>query len=355
MTKLANIVYWYPERELPKDGGGLRVLAWKRALQNLGYHVTIIGLKSLHQESNHQSTNSALRTKIHEIKRAYFPLPFARGVSQLPQAELTVATVPAIFAAVLKQAGAGRVVFDWMDLGSEYARTVGSARFSSAVGGALQALQWRGRETRLSRKTDVNFFAGYSDLTRMRRRNRTANGFWLPTPHELVRSSLTPATELRRVGFIGNMNFPPNLLAIKWFFRTYRREIASSPIEFVIAGFGSSELAPLNLPATLLGTIADPGDFYLDLDAVIVPAVAGGGIKVKAVEAMSFGIPVFGTRHAAAGFSPQFSENIRDLSRIFTDGTDAMPAVDPDDFESCFSESAFTAVLDHALGADPTR
>ena len=81
-----------------------------------------------------------------------------------------------------------------------------------------------------------------------------------------------------------------------------RRRLAPVRIRF---GGGMCEdlerLDPLPSGVDLAGRFDDPADFYGTVDAVIVPMTHSTGLKIKAVEAFSLGLPVIAHRHAVEG------------------------------------------------------
>jgi hypothetical protein len=82
----------------------------------------------------------------------------------------------------------------------------------------------------------------------------------------------------------------------------------------------------------------------------VVPIHHGGGIKVKAVEALSFGLPVFGTEHVRSGLSPDMGSLILPLERLKHPLELEVSAVGgQSEFRKRFSQDTFTESVAHEL------
>lgn len=307
----ANIVYWYGQSEMPHDGGGLRALAWHDALTSLGYRTTIYPLTSVED-------GLGRRSRLRQAKKAIIPMPFQRAIPSLPHADLNVITVPAAFTSASKALPKSTLIFDWMDLWSVNARTMASSSNSLRLGGYVQSQWWKWLETTLPDAAAGNAFAGHHDFLSLSR-NSTAAAAWLPTPVDWP--NMPPSTgtgSIRRVGFIGNMNYAPNLVSLRKFLDEYAGRMQLLGLELVVAGFGSEVVNSWGANVTVLGPVDDVSDFYSRVDAAVVPIDYGGGIKVKAVEALVYGVPVFGTDHVRDGFSGAFRQYVRSLDDLMT-------------------------------------
>lgn len=107
----------------------------------------------------------------------------------------------------------------------------------------------------------------------------------------------------RTVGYLGSGN-PFNVRSI----RDCAVELLTAPdltrhFRFVLAGSICSRFVRPPKPFELLGTVDDLHDFYCDVDIVLNPMLGGTGLKIKSLEALSFGLPLLGTDDAWAGIS----------------------------------------------------
>lgn len=336
----ANLVYWYSHDDMPRDGGGLRAIAWHEALTELGFKTTIHPLRRVGSGVENLGV-------LRRVKKKLIPMPIEQQLGTLPPAHLNVITVPSVFGAAARTLPIESLVFDWMDLWSVNALTMGNSSLLSRPGGMLQSVYWSLRQRSLAKRPLVNTFAGFRDRSAV---GLPDSGYWIPTPITAVRrDSFTFPKRPARIGFIGNFSYHPNAMSLRKFFNQYGEKIQSSGLEVVIAGFGSEVVRGWNVPATVVGPVESLSDFYHSIDAAIVPIDHGGGIKAKAIEAMAHGVPVFGTRHVRSGFDPRWASYITPLEKLFI-GDDEVPPVPPiSEFESQFSQHAFTNTVKYVL------
>ena len=338
------VLYWYDASQLRLDGGGLRVRAWLDALDQAGYDARLVGLWQI-------GGGVSRGARLSRIKRAVLPMPFPRGVPEdALGSDLLVATVPGVFGDALSKVPADRILLDWMDLWSVNARTVGDARWSTRVGGRVQAQQWRRRERAYLTRARVNVFAGYNDFAHAR---DLPNGhrFWIPTPVSWRGSTgpSTPDADVRTIGFIGNLDYPPNQLSLRQFLESYGPALTRRGLEVVVAGFGSDQVRGWGYPVRVLGPVADVSDFYEAIDAAVVPVDHGGGIKVKAIEALAHGRSVYGTAHVRDGISPALRQFVLPLEQLLSEEQGPGLSVPRESFESVFAPGAFSAAVCRAL------
>jgi len=107
---------------------------------------------------------------------------------------------------------------------------------------------------------------------------------------------------LGMVGARNSVNHRNAMLFIEQVLPLLRRKLA--PVRIRFGGGMCVDLAKLgNLPSgiELAGRFDQPEDFYGQIDAVLVPLAFSTGLKIKAVEAFSLGLPVIAHRHAVEG------------------------------------------------------
>lgn len=333
----AAIVYWFSREQLRRDGGGLRTLAWDEALTALGYEVEIVPLWTV-------GGPSTTTGRLSRVKRAMIPMPLTRDLpDRAAGADLVLSTVPATFASALSKVSGDRLIFDWTDLWSTNARTVGDARLLSRPGGRAQARLWARRERRLAEAgVRAHTYAGWADFAAFEP-VRASTGLWLPTPVKSAERRSVRDGEIRSVGFVGNLDYPPNQLSLKWFLDRYAKPLKEREIRIIVAGFGSAPVATWAHDVEVMGEVEDLGDFYSRVDAAVVPVNFGGGIKVKAVEAMSYGLPVFATTHVRTGFSAEFAPYLYDLDDLLE--RQSVAPVPREKFDRTFGMSAFCSAV----------
>lgn len=114
------------------------------------------------------------------------------------------------------------------------------------------------------------------------------------------------AGEPRLAGFIGSLDFRPNQDAVTWILdELWPRVLARMP-EARLAVAGSKPPDWLRQRAAergieLQGDVADATAFVRRLSVVLAPLRAGGGMRIKVLEAMALGKPVVATPLGAGG------------------------------------------------------
>ena len=126
----------------------------------------------------------------------------------------------------------------------------------------------------------------------------------------VVRMPDPPSARVRAAGepfrfvFIGTMDYYPNFDGYQWFCSQVLpvlRRIATADFIVEVAGPGSAGRLPSHECVHLAGEVPDVRPLYKRADAAIVPLRAGGGTRIKILEAFSFGVPVISTTIGAEG------------------------------------------------------
>jgi glycosyltransferase involved in cell wall biosynthesis len=120
----------------------------------------------------------------------------------------------------------------------------------------------------------------------------------------------------RMVLHLGTMFWPPNIEGVLWFAREVfphvRREVPDA--RFVVVGKNPpasvQALATAHANVEITGYVADPTPYLARTAAFIVPLRAGGGMRVKIVDAWGWGLPIVSTRLGAEGIDVHDGENL---------------------------------------------
>jgi len=109
-----------------------------------------------------------------------------------------------------------------------------------------------------------------------------------------------------KVGFIGALNWEPNVQGLKWFTdRVWPLVCKALPAATLhIAGRGGPSSAPPWLRGERINWVGEADDalqFMASVNVIIAPLFAGSGLRIKIIEAMSIGRPVVATPVAVRG------------------------------------------------------
>lgn len=122
--------------------------------------------------------------------------------------------------------------------------------------------------------------------------------------------------DARRVTFLGGLHYPPNAQGVLWFVEQVWPRVlpeASDAVLTIIGknppeGLRNAQYGTRNLDIT--GYVADPRPYLEETAVFIVPLLAGGGMRVKIVDAWTWGLPVVSTTVGAEGIETEPGENI---------------------------------------------
>jgi glycosyltransferase involved in cell wall biosynthesis len=140
---------------------------------------------------------------------------------------------------------------------------------------------------------------------------------FFPPRLDVVRQSL----QLRRIGFLGSNNLI-NFESVRNFATLFRKhQITGQPLTLVIAGGVCDRIRELAGDGIeIIGRVERLEDFYRSVDLVINPMMFGTGLKIKTVEALSFGAPIISTRAGMSGIEATHPyhacESVEDLLQV---------------------------------------
>ena len=117
--------------------------------------------------------------------------------------------------------------------------------------------------------------------------------------------------KVKKLLFVGS-SYYPNVLGIRWFVKNVLPELDKN-IQLIIVGRGLEFLKKefQDSRVNVVGTVETPVPYYLDADIFIAPLFDGGGMKVKSIEAISYGKCFVGTEESLHGFWEEFSDSVR--------------------------------------------
>jgi glycosyltransferase involved in cell wall biosynthesis len=123
--------------------------------------------------------------------------------------------------------------------------------------------------------------------------------------------------EPRHILHIGTMYWPPNIDAVNWFahevYPLIRQQRPPDACFDIVGARPPQEIATLNGDRTginVTGYVADPTPYLQRAALMVVPLRAGGGMRVKILNALAQGLPVVSTTLGVEGIGVTDGENI---------------------------------------------
>lgn len=155
---------------------------------------------------------------------------------------------------------------------------------------------------------DQYFFLSLADMNyALTKINPKINAIYLPPGVDAHSSCFADIGEGEiTVGFVGVMNFAPNIQACLFFYKEIfcNLEDKKKYLFFIIGKNPSVEiqkLAEIDNHVIVTGVVDDVSEYYKKLHVVVIPMVSGAGVKIKLYEALSFGKFVISTRKGVQG------------------------------------------------------
>lgn len=173
------------------------------------------------------------------------------------------------------------------------------------------------------RRADINIAITNKERLSIQHGSPNSKNIHLPQFEGIAKPNKTDYISNSKVvfGFIGSAH-PFNVNSLIELLSRLTKKMRWAPIEFVVAGDVASHLSIQHQKiVNNIGYVKDTEEFYNKIDIVVSPLDEGSGLKIKVVEAISFGVPILATKHSAEGTDlvPQLVlSDVEDLSnRIF--------------------------------------
>ena len=115
-------------------------------------------------------------------------------------------------------------------------------------------------------------------------------------------AAVTPVPRGGAIMFVGSLNYPPNAEGVRWWLREIWPLLpADLPLLTVV---GRAARAVLGSPAgaQVVSDVPEVAPYVEQASVVVLPLLAGGGSRLKLLEAMALGRPVVSTTKGAEGF-----------------------------------------------------
>lgn len=160
---------------------------------------------------------------------------------------------------------------------------------------AYLAKKLRRFETEMLNRYDLLLAITDRDLSRFREMGFSGNGYVLPVGLDAAQygCAQNASPESRSIGFLGALDWTPNLEGLQWFLQEVwprvHREFPEVTLE--VAGRNTPDwLLELKLPGVVvLGAVEDARAFICKHVIQLVPIRSGSGVRVKLLECMASG------------------------------------------------------------------
>lgn len=316
----------------PVGGGKLRVYHLLQELMLIGHHVTLWMVPPDEPASGWSSDGPqpVLRSIAARIrasprsKVASLLSPLPEGVWARPPHEVHVQRAASEFDVVIvMQALVGRygeafealgtpVILDQQNVESEISREV--SRLSPTVVGRARARldvwKWRRYERALIARIHHTVAVSELDAAAFRRLVPSASVAVRPSGADLRTLAYEDHTQNRgdRLIMTGTLGYLPNLDAARWMIDEILPLIRAvrPSVRLVLVGASAPESLGANNPyVEVAGRVPDVKPYLSAADLFVAPLRAGGGTRLKLLEAFAVGLPVVCTTTAALGLDAQ--------------------------------------------------
>jgi glycosyltransferase involved in cell wall biosynthesis len=121
-----------------------------------------------------------------------------------------------------------------------------------------------------------------------------------------------PLSRSPEILFIGGMNWPPNLEGVSWFIQSVFPELLAKIPDARFHLIGKEPPAALRHASGVIapGYVGDVEPYWRRSRVFVAPLLAGGGMRVKILDAWAHGLPVVSTSIGAEGLTYRNGENI---------------------------------------------
>ena len=122
---------------------------------------------------------------------------------------------------------------------------------------------------------------------------------------------IEPSPQPHRITFLGGLHWPPNAQGVLWFAKHVFPRVRAQVPHAVLTAIGKNPPEGLEGEGIeVTGYVVDPKSYLAETAAFIVPLHAGGGMRVKILDAWSWGLPIISTTIGAEGIETEPGQNI---------------------------------------------
>jgi glycosyltransferase involved in cell wall biosynthesis len=222
-----------------------------------------------------------------------------------------------------------RTALSFHNIGSLQYRRIASLKTGiyKQLGFRIKAALMSGWEARCASRFDRTIVVSKQEGDLLRESNVSLRPVVIENGVDCVNLTLLPEhVGQHELFFIGVLGYPPNADGVVWFAKDIWPSIctAAPDVRLNIAGHSPppNVIALNDLPnVTVQGFVEDVLPYYEKTTVVIVPLRAGGGTRLKILEAMAFGRPVVSTSIGCEGLDVVSGEHL-----LIADESDAFAA-----------------------------
>ena len=136
----------------------------------------------------------------------------------------------------------------------------------------------------------------------------------VPIAHPLLAPEMVAAPQrVTRAMFLGSMDYAPNVEGARRLLDWWPQIISTTSLrELVIVGRKAAQVGWGALPygVTIKSDVKEVESVYAEVDVSLMPLLRGGGIRMKALEAMAYGVPIVASRLAVEGLDLRHEETV---------------------------------------------
>jgi len=181
--------------------------------------------------------------------------------------------------------------------------------YKEALVSWLSAVQFRLQEQRIDSRFERLHVCSEEDRSLFSARHPALATVVMPNriPASSMPERLPLPSDVRQMLFVGTLSYYPNEEAVVWFIRHVLPRLRRQDRRWTlhVAGMDGSESLRRKLERTAgvryHGQVAAMAPLYGQAYQVISPLHAGGGTKLKVMEAMQYGRPIIATRESVHG------------------------------------------------------
>ncbi|MEO6715307.1 MAG: glycosyltransferase family 4 protein [Mycobacteriales bacterium] len=290
--------------EPPDSGDRVRTAQLAAGLRALGHEVTVLAYSWRGEQSSGAHTRyvagrpaGGLSAVAWRTRLAYERRHNVFALHQMPQLHRRMLTA---LDEVAPDVVDFQHSFTWFDTGRPNVVTVHNvesdrqARFSRAAVRAIAG--GAATERTAAESADVTVVFSDLDAERLRAHAQPHALHVVPLGYDPGPRGPAPRPEFTTAAYVGSMDYEPNVAAARLLIAQWPAIHAASGLQrLLIVGRRAGEHFRSSGQVEVLSDVPDMRRALEPADALVVPLMSGGGVRVKIIEAFALGLPVVST------------------------------------------------------------